>query len=629
MRTKKTKNPNFVDPQTRIENILKEYQSGDFKKAEKIAKKFVNDFPQHPFGWKALASIQKNIGKNVEAIVASKASIELAPNDPETHFNLGNTLKELQRYNEAVESYSNAISLKPDYAKALNNLGNTLEILERIKDAEICYRKAIEAENSYADAYNNLGTVLKKQKKFHDAANHCFLAIKLNPHFAEPYVNLGLIFNDEGQFEKAEKFYQIAINLQPKSRDIWLNYGNTLKNLGRFLDAEASYRNALRLSSDNADAYSNLGVVLIKLKRIKEAEKCFKKALLLQPKHAECHYNTANLYREKGLLEDALNHYKCAMQFRLNYAAAYLNAAITVGYMDDPQGQLILFEKLKQIDDNSYGLRATVGLAICHFLSFDFAKSRDHLKKSLEIEETQSLKLKNEKIYHRYLSKILDWHTNEVIARPATKEVKPLYVIGESHSLSYHGIIISLLGKEYRCKAHLIQGCKQWHLASAKKNQFKFQFKKIFKKLPKHSEVIITIGEIDCRLDDGIMRYFSKNPNVSLQKIITNTIENFLNFILGLNSQYKHQIVIQGVPCPVIDELKLSKLRIEQLIEVISAFNKILKLESLDKGFGFLDVHTLTNNGDGLSNNTWHIDDIHLSGHGVMTACEDHFFIKH
>ena len=45
---------------------------------------------------------------------------------------------------------------------------------------------------------------------------------------------------------------------------------------------------------------------------------------------------------------------------------------------------------------------------------------------------------------------------------------------------------------------------------------------------------------------------------------------------------------------------------------------------SREKGFGFLDVHELTDRGDGFSNGIWHIDQFHLSPDGVIEAWSNH-----
>ena len=59
-------------------------------------------------------------------------------------------------------------------------------------------------------------------------------------------------------------------------------------------------------------------------------------------------------------------------------------------------------------------------------------------------------------------------------------------------------------------EAFLIKGCKQWDLAKDGSNQFKNKLYSVFKKIPNKSDVILSIGEIDCRLDSGIIK-FKKN----------------------------------------------------------------------------------------------------------------------
>ena len=57
-----------------------------------------------------------------------------------------------------------------------------------------------------------------------------------------------------------------------------------------------------------------------------------------------------------------------------------------------------------------------------------------------------------------------------------------------------------------------------------------------------------------------------------------------------------------------------------QLTYLIKDLNKKLKELSKKMGFGFLDVHELTDRGDGLSNKKWHMDGYHLSSQGFLKA---------
>jgi hypothetical protein len=67
------------------------------------------------------------------------------------------------------------------------------------------------------------------------------------------------------------------------------------------------------------------------------------------------------------------------------------------------------------------------------------------------------------------------------------------------------------------------------------------------------------------------------------------------------------------VPCPNVDFDKPSAEEGAELVGLINEFNAALKRRALSIGPDFLDVHTLTNDGSGISNKRWHIDYYHLS----------------
>ena len=67
----------------------------------------------------------------------------------------------------------------------------------------------------------------------------------------------------------------------------------------------------------------------------------------------------------------------------------------------------------------------------------------------------------------------------------------------------------------------------------------------------------------------------------------------------------------------------MQKTTIKQLVEVINIFNCELKTQSKEKGFGLLDIHRLTNKGDGFSNDFLGISIIYISLlEGMLEVCE-------
>ena len=158
----KKHNVYFSEPsQQQLNSLLELYQARRYADAEKLSLSITQEFPKHPFAWKVLAAVLKQMGKINESLVFSQRSVQLNPQDAEAHKNLGVILRELGRLDEAEASYTQAIKLKPDYAGAYYNLGNTLKELGRLKEAEASYTQAIKIKPDYAQACWNLHSIQK------------------------------------------------------------------------------------------------------------------------------------------------------------------------------------------------------------------------------------------------------------------------------------------------------------------------------------------------------------------------------------------------------------------------------------------------------------------------------------
>ena len=115
-----------------INKLLAYYQNKEYVKAENLANTITENFPNHVFGWKTLASIYKITGRLSESLLLHKRTIELSPKDFEAHGNMANTLRVLGRLKEAEKSYRNAINIKCDFAEAYISLGITLGELVKL-----------------------------------------------------------------------------------------------------------------------------------------------------------------------------------------------------------------------------------------------------------------------------------------------------------------------------------------------------------------------------------------------------------------------------------------------------------------------------------------------------------------
>ena len=283
-----------------------------------------------------------------------------------------------------------------------------------------------------------------------------------------------------GRLDEAVDAKQTTVALSPQDAEAHYNLGVLLQDLGRLEDAEASYSQALALKPDYAEAHYNLGITLKDLGRLEDSVASYTQATTFKPDYVEAHYNLGNTLRKLGRLEDSKTSYIKAVALKPEYIEALNNLAIVEGYMNNLKGEVVSLQNILQMDVDNYDLRARVNLAICKFLEGDFTESGKHLLGATKIREKTLPVFKPERIFYKYLSKILEWHEDKYRDLKKIKSDKDLYVIGESHSLTSHHLRIKYLGMDFFCNARLIKGCKQWHLGNPFRNQYKHQFESIF-----------------------------------------------------------------------------------------------------------------------------------------------------
>ena len=240
------------------DRLIEHYQAGRLEEAEPLARSITQQFPKHPFGWKVLGAVLKQMGKLSESLAPKQKAAELSPQDAEAHSNLGNTLQELGRSDAAQASCRQAIALKPDFAEAHNNLGAALQALGKLNEAEASCKQAIALKPDFAEAHYNLGSTLQESGRFDEAEASHRQAIALKPDFAEAYYNLGATLQKLGEFAEAKACYGQAIALKPDYAEAHNNLASTLQELGRFDEAEASFRKAIALKPEDLKIHNQL-----------------------------------------------------------------------------------------------------------------------------------------------------------------------------------------------------------------------------------------------------------------------------------------------------------------------------------------------------------------------------------
>ena len=358
-----------------LNNLLRNYQKGQYQVAEQLATDLVNNFPSHPFGWKVLGVLFRKTGRLSQAIEANRKLVSITPQDAGAHNNMGNALLADGRPDEAKLSFQKAITLQPSYSEAYSNLGNTFQELGILEEAENNHKQAISLKPDFVSAHFNLGVVLQLLNRLEEAEGCYRKALELAPDYAKAHNNLGNVLQAQGKLNEAEASFEKAIALKPEYAEAYSNRGNTLLELaieilGR---AEKNYRQAVGFAPDFAEAHSNLSLTLEKLGKTEEADQVYQRAISLSPDLAGAHSNRGLTFTKTGNQDSSTPSRRRMLAVKPVNVETEYNAGVALYGQGQYQEAIEKFRVSNHDNKDTYLLK-------CFFRLNDQSKFYDHLE---------------------------------------------------------------------------------------------------------------------------------------------------------------------------------------------------------------------------------------------------------
>lgn len=244
---------------------------------------------------------------------------------------------------------------------------------------------------------------------------------------------------------------------------------------------------------------------------------------------------------------------------------------------------------------------------------------------------SQAMYAESEKDYHSALSflvfvtRLFSLKQHNQSLYPSLKPAKNILVIGESHSLSLSHLNLKIRGEGYRSTSAIVIGAQMNHFANPESSHRAACLKAYVSESSAKEAFLFTIGEIDCRPDEGIWKTF-KNKKASIPELINKTVDGYLSFIRFQIPQSSHKlIIIQGIPAPNYLHLHEIGDDLDKFLSMIEKVNTRLREKCKIHDFKFLDVYSATVDASGKSNEKFHIDKYHLSP--LFYSLTDQFLI--
>ncbi|MFZ6681399.1 tetratricopeptide repeat protein [Undibacterium sp. Tian12W] len=509
---------------------------------------------------------------------------------------------------DAAAIYQQILIIDARHFEALQFLGMIKRSTGALQEAIELLTLAASINPANTIIHASLGNVLMDLERHADAIVSYDRFLSATPDFAEVLNNKANALSALGREAEAMACYEHVLRQQPDFSDAHFNRGNLYMDMRLYAQALADYEQVLRSHPGHFQSWNNRGNALLKLERLPEARQSYQQGLSIAPDNPELHACLAHAYKITGQLNEAVQHYAKVLELT------------TTGFPRQ---------------------NAALQLAILHYVFGNPANVDALLQVAKDMLGNALIKDKGSLIYCAFMLKIQLWWQMYRQQVQALQAQGTLYVIGESHILSAHNLLVTYQGQHLQCKGLWIEGCTQWQIGKVETNHYQQLMQQYLQALPVASNVLISIGEIDCRIDSGILTASKKSansnttdahnapnsPNISLAQRVQDVIVAFLDFIIVHAQPRQLTLIISGVPAYLINENGYAADQLQEFGQFLTLFNTSLKQQVAERGLDFLDVFTLTDGGGGKANQQWHIDEHHLRPDAVIEAFSRHLLV--
>ncbi len=251
-------------------------------------------------------------GDHTAAAQRLRQSLELLPDNANSHVVLANVLSLDLRVDEAIEHCREAIKLQPELGEAHFGLGKLLASQGKLDEAVESYRQAVRLEPEISEWWIAMGTAYAMQADWHGAAGSFERATELSPDSAEAQFQRALALRKSGDAEQAVPAFERGLELDPTRSKMVYSYGATLAALGRTEDAIEQLRKGLVLSPDSVAMLNGIAWMIATQEKVpapqaKEAVRFAEKAAQLTGhQHPQVLDTLAATQAAAGKFDDAL-----------------------------------------------------------------------------------------------------------------------------------------------------------------------------------------------------------------------------------------------------------------------------------------------------------------------------------
>jgi tetratricopeptide (TPR) repeat protein len=193
-----------------------------------------------------LANIDIRLRLLPDAEIVLRKLMDIHPNDPHVHIQLGRVLAAEGKKDEATAQLEAGTKTAPGDAAIERDLASLYADTGKYDKAEPLYHALLNGNPDDAELHDDIGKALLKQHKFPEAQQEFMAAVRLKPDFGAAYGDLAVAANENKNYELAIKAADSRARFLPEipisyffratAYDHLRDKKNAVLNYHRFLD---------------------------------------------------------------------------------------------------------------------------------------------------------------------------------------------------------------------------------------------------------------------------------------------------------------------------------------------------------------------------------------------------------
>lgn len=393
-------------------------QAGRYSEAREKLRQALKHDPRNPVLWSYLGLADTQLNDVDAGITDFQKALLFAPQDAQTHFNLGLLYRRKGHSQKALEMYQRGLGLDPKDAAANQNYALLLMETGKFREAIPFLQKlralgvtdlsvSVALIESYLKAGMNeegkreiqsllqsptvssmdqlkLAKVLVEDKQPEAAQLVLEHAVRISPESAEAHAQLGQLLANKDQYEDAAREMGQAVHFSPEVADYSMKLAEILilwKHYPSALEFLAATKNRF---GELAEYQYKLGLAYFGLHQVPQAIAVFENLTQTHPEVDLVHFFLGNCYQTTGDFEKAEPHYKRAIELNPQKASYYAALAqmLRKQSKDRTEEATTYLERALLLDPQD--VQSKLELALCHEKRLNYPKAQSLLEEVVQ-----------------------------------------------------------------------------------------------------------------------------------------------------------------------------------------------------------------------------------------------------